>query len=119
MADGATIGCEGMKSKSMSAADAAAFIESGSTVAMSGFTGSDYPKAAPLAASRIEAAHAGGGKFQVRVWAGASTGPQLDGALAKADGVESRLPYNSDHIDREKVDRGELEYFVMHISQVA
>lgn len=116
----ATIGFEGMKSKSMSAADAAAFIESGSTVAMSGFTGSGYPKAAPLAlASPIEAAHPGGGKFQVRVWTGASTGPQLGGALAKADGVEFRLPYNSDPIAREKVDRGELECFVMHISQVA
>lgn len=33
----------------MSAADAAALIECGSTVAMSGFTGSDYPKAVPLA----------------------------------------------------------------------
>ena len=116
----ATIGFEGMKSKSMSAADAAAFIESGSTVAMSGFTGSGYPKAVPLAlASRIEAVHAAGGKFRVRVWTGASTGPELDGALAKADGIEFRLPYNSDPIAREKINRGEMEYFDMHLSQVA
>ena len=120
MTGGARIGCERLKSKIMSAADAAALIESGSTVAMSGFTGSGYPKAAPLAlASPIEAAHPGGGKFQVRVWTGASTGPQLGGALAKADGVEFRLPYNSDPIAREQIDRGEVEYFVMHISQVA
>lgn len=104
----------------MSAADAAAFIESGSTVAMSGFIGSGYPKAVPLAlARRIEAAHAAGGKFQVRVWTGASTGAELDGALAKADGVEFRLPYNSDTIAREKINRGEMEYFDMHLSQVA
>ena len=120
MSGGARIGCERLKSKIMSAADAAAFIESGSTVAMSGFTGSGYPKAVPLVlASRIEAAHAAGGKFQVRVWTGASTGPELDGALAKADGVEFRLPYNSDPIAREKINRGEMEYFDMHLSQVA
>ena len=120
MTGGARIGCERLKSKIMSAAGAAAFIESGSTVAMSGFTGSGYPKAVPLAlASRIEAEHAAGGKFRVRVWTGASTGPELDGALAKADGVEFRLPYNSDPIAREKINRGEMEYFDMHLSQVA
>lgn len=120
MSGGGRIGCERLKSKIMSAADAAVFIESGSTVAMSGFTGSGYPKAVPLAlAGRIEAAHASGGKFRVRVWTGASTGPELDGALAKADGVEFRLPYNSDPIAREKINRGEMEYFDMHLSQVA
>ncbi|KRB42658.1 acetyl-CoA hydrolase/transferase family protein [Phenylobacterium sp. Root700] len=120
MADGARIGCDRLRSKIMSAADAAALIESGSTVAMSGFTGSGYPKAVPLAlASRIEAVHAAGGRFRVRVWTGASTGPELDGALAKADGVEFRLPYNSDPIAREKINRGEMEYFDMHLSQVA
>ncbi len=120
MADCARIGCDRLRSKIMSAADAAALIESGSTVAMSGFTGSGYPKAVPLAlASRIEAVHAAGGRFRVRVWTGASTGPELDGALAKADGVEFRLPYNSDPIAREKINRGEMEYFDMHLSQVA
>ncbi|WP_455385764.1 succinate CoA transferase, partial [Acidihalobacter prosperus] len=54
-----------------------------------------------------------------RMWTGASTGPELDGAMAKADGVEFRLPYNSDPIAREKINRGEMEYFDMHLSQVA
>uniref|UniRef100_UPI0025EEA342 succinate CoA transferase n=1 Tax=Sphingomonas sp. TaxID=28214 RepID=UPI0025EEA342 len=44
---------------------------------------------------------------------------ELDGALAKADGIEFRLPYNSDPIAREKINRGEMEYFDMHLSQVA
>jgi succinyl-CoA:acetate CoA-transferase len=55
----------------------------------------------------------------VRIWTGASTGPELDGALAKADGIEFRLPYNSDPVAREKINRGEMEYFDMHLSQVA
>lgn len=109
-----------LRSRIMSAEDAAALITSGSTVGMSGFTGSGYPKAVPLAlAARIEAEHATGHAFRVRVWTGASTGPELDGALAKADGIEFRLPYNSDPIAREKINRGEMEYFDMHLSQVA
>ncbi len=104
----------------MSAEAAAAMIAPGSTVGMSGFTGSGYPKAVPLAlAARIEAAHAAGQAFQVRVWTGASTGPELDGALARANGVEFRLPYNSDPIARDRINRGEMEYFDLHLSQVA
>lgn len=111
---------ETLRSRIMTAEDAASLISNGSTVGMSGFTGSGYPKAVPLAlAARIEAEHAAGKPFHLRVWTGASTGPELDGALAKADGIEFRLPYNSDPIAREKINRGEMEYFDMHLSQVA
>ena len=114
------IDCQALKSKVMPAEQAAALIDSGSTIGMSGFTGSGYPKAVPLAlADRIEAAHAAGDRFRVSIWTGASTGPELDGALAKADGIEFRLPYNSDPIARERINRGEMNYFDMHLSQVA
>jgi succinyl-CoA:acetate CoA-transferase len=104
----------------MNAEQAAALITSGSTIGMSGFTGSGYPKAVPQAlAARIEQQHAAGNPFRVRIWSGASTGPELDGALAKANGIEFRLPYNSDPIAREKINKGEMEYFDMHLSQVA
>ena len=87
------IGYDRLRSKVISAEQAASFIISGSTVGMSGFTGSGYPKAVPRAlAARIEAAHAAGDVFQVRVWTGASTGPELNGALAKVDGIGFRLP---------------------------
>ncbi|ATQ43760.1 acetyl-CoA hydrolase/transferase family protein [Caulobacter mirabilis] len=108
------------RSKIMSAAEAAALIPPGSTVGMSGFTGSGYPKTVPPAlAARIEAEHAKGNPFRLRVWTGASTGPELDGALAKADGIEFRLPYNSDPIARDKINKGQMEYLDMHLSQVA
>ncbi len=114
------IGCDELRGKITSAEHAASFIESGTTVGMSGFTGSGYPKAVPLAlATRIKAEHAAGNPFRIRVWTGASTGPELDGALAKADGIEFRLPYNSDPVAREMINRGEMEYFDMHLSQVA
>lgn len=109
-----------LRSRIMSAEAAAEHIASGTTIGMSGFTGSGYPKAVPLAlAARIEAEHAAGRPFKVRVWTGASTGPELDGALAKADGIEFRLPYNSDPIAREKINSGQMDYFDMHLSQVA
>ncbi|MCJ2188978.1 acetyl-CoA hydrolase/transferase family protein [Novosphingobium beihaiensis] len=104
----------------MTAADAARFITNDSTVGMSGFTGSGYPKAVPQAlAAQIEAEHAAGNPFKVSMWTGASTGPELDGALAKANGIDFRLPYNSDPIAREKINKGEMNYFDMHLSQVA
>jgi len=118
--DSSRIGCERLRSKIMSAQDAASFITSGSTIGLSGFTGSGYPKAVPMAlAERIETANDAGNPFRVRVWTGASTGPELDGALAKVGGIEFRLPYNSDPIAREKINRGEMKYFDMHLSQVA
>ncbi|TPE49755.1 acetyl-CoA hydrolase/transferase family protein [Amaricoccus solimangrovi] len=110
----------GARAKVTTAEAAAALIGSGDTVGMSGFTGSGYPKAVPTAlAARIEAERAAGNPFRVRVWTGASTGPELDGALARAHGIEFRLPYNSDPIARARINAGEMEYFDMHLSQVA
>ena len=111
---------EALRHQIMPAAAAAALIAPGSTVGMSGFTGSGYPKAVPTAlAARMDAARGQGEDFRLRVWTGASTGPELDGALARADGIEFRLPYNSDPIAREKINSGKMEYFDMHLSQVA
>lgn len=107
-------------SKVMPAEEAARLIRPGSTVGMSGFTGSGYPKDVPLAlAAHIEAEREAGKNFSIRVWTGASTGPELDGALARAGGIEFRLPYNSDPIARDLINSGRMEYFDMHLSQVA
>jgi succinyl-CoA:acetate CoA-transferase len=114
------IACAALRAKVTTAEHAAGLIAPGDTVGLSGFTGSGYPKAVPQAlAARIEAEHAAGREFRIRVWTGASTGPELDGALARAKGIEFRLPYNSDPIAREQINRGEMEYFDMHLSQVA
>src|SRR3546814_5634475 len=104
----------------MSAEDAAALIMPGETVAMSGFTGSGYPKAVPAAlARRIESLADTGNAFRIRVLTGASTAPELDGALAKVDGIELRLPYQSDPDTRERLNAGPLEYIDTHLNQVA
>jgi succinyl-CoA:acetate CoA-transferase len=69
----------------MSAETAAGLIQTGDQIGMSGFTGSGYPKLVPVQlAKRIADAHFRGEKFQASVFTGASTGPELDGALAMA-----------------------------------
>ena len=78
-----------LRDKLVSAEDAAALIRDGDHVGMSGFTGAGYPKVVPQAlARRMDAAHAAGEPFKIGMWTGASTAPELDGALARADGVD-------------------------------
>ncbi|MEJ2801253.1 acetyl-CoA hydrolase/transferase family protein [Comamonadaceae bacterium PP-2] len=104
----------------MGADEAAAFIQPGETVAMSGFTGSGYPKVVPAALARhIDAAHHRGEAFKVRVLTGASTAPELDGALAKVDGMSLRLPFQTDPDARQRINDGRMEYIDAHLSHVA
>jgi len=106
--------------KIMSAEEAAALIQSGDQVGMSGFTGSGYPKEVPIALARhIAEEHIHGQKFQVSVFTGASTGPELDGALALAGGINLRLPYQSDPETRKRINAGEMDYMDIHLSHVA
>ncbi len=106
--------------KIMSAEEAAALIKSGDQMGMSGFTGSGYPKVVPIElAHRIADAHFRGQKFQVSVFTGASTGPELDGALAMAGGIHLRLPYQSDPETRKRINAGEMDYMDIHLSHVA
>ncbi|MDR2852225.1 MAG: acetyl-CoA hydrolase/transferase family protein [Burkholderiaceae bacterium] len=114
------IQAEHLRDRVMSAEQATTFIHHDMTVGMSGFTGAGYPKAIPQAlAQQIEQTHARGEPFQIRVLTGASTAPELDGALARAKGIEMRLPYQSDPVLRERINAGDLEYIDIHLSHVA
>lgn len=104
----------------MTAEEAAGLIRNEDVIATSGFTGAGYPKAVPQAlAQRIETAHACGEPFSVRLLTGASTGPQLDGNLAAANGVAFRCPYNGDAAMRTRINEGSTLYLDMHLGQVA
>jgi succinyl-CoA:acetate CoA-transferase len=109
-----------LRSRIMSADAAAQLIQPGDNIGMSGFTGAGYPKEVPGAlARRMHEARAAGTPFKVGVWTGASTAPELDGALAAADGVELRLPYQSDAVSRQRINAGLMEYIDIHLSHVA
>jgi succinyl-CoA:acetate CoA-transferase len=104
----------------MNAEEAAALIQPGCQIGMSGFTGSGYPKAVPMAlARRVADAHLRGEKFKVNVFTGASTGPELDGALAMSGAMQMRIPYQSDPITRKLINAGDMQYIDMHLSHVA
>jgi succinyl-CoA:acetate CoA-transferase len=104
----------------MSAEAAAELIPAGANVGMSGFTGAGYPKLVPGAlARRMERLHAAGEAFQIGLWTGASTAPELDGVLAQAHGVSMRLPYQSDPHVRQQINAGHMQYTDIHLSHVA
>ncbi len=102
------------------AEEAAKFVKPGMNVGMSGFTGAGYPKLMPGAiANEIKAAHDRGEEFQIGLFTGASTAPELDGVLAEVDGISFRTPYQSDPIMRQKINKGISEYADIHLSHLA
>ncbi|MCW5652981.1 acetyl-CoA hydrolase/transferase family protein [Hydrogenophaga sp.] len=110
----------GLRAKIMSADAAAALIRHGDNVGMSGFTGAGYPKVIPQALARhIARQHEAGEPFRIGVWTGASTAPELDGALAQVGGIEMRLPYQSDPTCRQRINAGHMAYIDIHLSHVA
>ena len=120
MTDHSRIRCRALTDKVMSAEQAAAFIGPGENVGMSGFTGAGYPKAVPGAlVDRVTDATVRGERFAISVWTGASTAPELDGALAAVDGIDLRMPYQSDPVSRAKINAGLMDYLDLHLSHVA
>lgn len=101
----------------LTAAEAAALIEDGQTVGFSGFTAAGAVKEIPLAlAARAEEEHRAGRPFQIGVLTGASTGPSLDGALARAEAIRFRTPYQSDPVLRSQINSGKVQFVDMHLS---
>jgi acetyl-CoA hydrolase len=101
----------------LTAAEAAEFVQDGQTVAFSGFTPAGAPKDVPRAiGERAKRFHAEGKTFSIGVITGASTGKSLDGALAVADAVRFRTPYQSDPALRKSINEGRTQFFDMHLS---
>lgn len=104
----------------VTADEAAAYFNNGDVVGFSGFTPAGSPKAIPTAiARRAEAFHAQGKEFKIGVYTGASTGDSLDGALARADAVLFRTPYQSNRDLRDALNTDHAPYFDMHLSSIA
>jgi acetyl-CoA hydrolase len=101
----------------LTADEAADLIEHGSTVAFSGFTPAGSAKAVPLALARKAVHERNAGRhFQVGVLTGASTGPSLDGALAEAEAIRFRTPYQANATLRRQINAGEVRFVDMHLS---
>ncbi len=103
----------------LTADEAAAMVSHGDIIGFSGFTPAGAAKVVPKAiAARAMAEHAAGRPFRIGVITGASTGPSLDGELAKADAVLFRTPYQSNPDLRKKINSGEVQFFDMHLSML-
>jgi len=101
----------------LTAEEAAALIDNDQTVGFSGFTPAGAAKSIPLAlAARAIEEHKAGREFQIGVLTGASTGASLDGALAKAEAVRFRTPYQSDPNLRKQINAGTTRFVDMHLS---
>jgi len=97
--------------------EAASRICHDEVIGFSGFTPAGAAKVIPTAiAVRARGEHDAGRPFKVGVITGASTGPSLDGELAKADCIKFRTPYQSDKDLRASINAGKTHFFDMHLS---
>lgn len=105
--------CPGLLGKVMTAADAASLIKEGMTIGCSGFTTAGFPKAVPLAVAEQGTAK------HLTLITPASTGAELDGALAKAGLVSKRFSFQSNADMRSAINRGDVGFMDIHLSQVS
>ncbi|WPP00018.1 acetyl-CoA hydrolase/transferase family protein [Pseudomonas sp. HR96] len=101
-----------LHSKIMSAAEAAALIEDGMTVGMSGFTRAGEAKAVPQAL----AARARITPLQISLMTGASLGNDLDKQLTEAGVLARRMPFQVDSTLRRAINDGQVMFIDQHLS---
>ena len=98
-----------LRARIISPEEAAAKIQSRMVLGFSGFTSAGYPKAIPQAIA------AAGSAKELTVFTGASTGPELDGALTKAGLMTRRSPFQSNVDSRKAINDGTIEFFDQHL----
>lgn len=112
-------GGAGRRFAELTADEAAALIGHGDLVGFSGFTAAGAAKATPRAlAARARALHARGEPLRLRIVTGASTGESLDEALAQADAVAWRAPYQSSKTLRQRINAQETSFLDIHLSHL-
>ncbi len=87
-------------------------IETGMTLAMSGFTIVGYPKAVPTAL-----AHSSHAK-DLTVLVGASAGDDLDGIMVRSDLVSRRFAFQNNKDLRNAINSGSVKYMDYHLSDL-
>jgi succinate CoA transferase len=109
-----------MSYKFMTADEAACEIRNSDMVALSGFTYAGAPKALPMAiARRAKELQERNLPFKIKVLSGASISEEADNAMAEANAVEWRAPFQSASKVREKINEGSINFVDMHLSEVS
>ena len=102
-----------LRERIQSAATAAALIEDGMTVGMSGFTRAGDAKAVPLALAE-RARH---DPLQITLMTGASLGSDVDKDLTEAGVLARRMPFQTDATLRAAINRGDVMFMDQHLSE--
>lgn len=104
----------------ISAQEAAEHIKNGDNVGFSGFTASGTPKVVTEAlAEKAIKEHEAGRPFKINIFTGASTNDHVDGALARANAINMRTPYQSNADLRKRLNVHDAHYFDLHLSELA
>jgi len=109
------LGLKELADKIVSAEQAAALINDGDVVGMSGFTRAGDAKVVPMAL--VERAK--NEKFKIDVYTGASLGPEVDNYLAGAGVIRKRGPFQGDKGIRTQINSGDILYVDAHLSHNA
>ena len=99
-----------LKSKIMSAEEAAQLVKSGMSIGLSGFTSVGYPKAVPSALA------ASGHAKDLTILVGAAVGDDCDGALVRAGCVKKRFGHQTNKDLRTAINNGSVSFSDIHIS---
>lgn len=104
----------------LSAQEAAELIKHDDNVGLSGFTASGSPKVVTSAlAEKAIKEHEAGRPFKVNIFTGASTNNWADGALARANAINRRTPYQNTPDLRLRINSHDTHYFDLHLSELA
>lgn len=104
----------------LTAQEAAELIHNDDNVGLSGFTASGSPKVVTSAlAEKAIKEHEAGRPFKVNIFTGASTNNWADGALARANAINFRTPYQNTPDLRLRINSHDAHYFDLHLSELA
>ncbi|MCT6925522.1 succinate CoA transferase [Metasolibacillus sp.] len=109
------LGVKELASKIVSATEAAALIQDGTVVGMSGFTRAGDAKVVPEALAERAKTE----PLKIDVYTGASLGPEVDNHLATVGAIRKRGPFIADAGIRNLINSGEVTYVDAHLSHNA
>ena len=104
----------------ITAAEAAALIQNGQTIGLSGFTPAGVPKSVPAEiAKKAKHEHEESRPFKVNILTGASTGQSCDGEMSNQHAICFRAPYTTSSDFRRHVNANEISYSDLNLSNMA
>ncbi|WP_421617294.1 acetyl-CoA hydrolase/transferase family protein [Brevibacillus sp. TJ4] len=103
--------------KIVTAEEAAAWIEDGMTLGLSGFTRAGDAKMVPIALAKR--AKQESRPLKVDVYTGASLGADVDAIMAEAGIVHKRAPFQADATMRKSINNGDMLFVDQHLSHTA